>query len=233
MTGGMEMVYEDWKDRTGGFERIDARGAAGNILGKIRERAEPLPAGQGLEVVQSFEPVSLYGVLGTLGFEHHTEKASDDEYRVYFYRTVAKGGQAEGPKRPMGLASYPLIDEGLGDVASEFWELTWNSDHRYLDHGTRLLLSLSNALGAGRGRQALRELMKAYADGVDSRAFDDVFEQVAWNMGIGYFSSEILPSQVFQAYRTIKRMEKDGKGRGEINAALEERFGYGTKENGC
>lgn len=225
------MSYEDWKDRIVNFERIDARGAAGNILGKIRERATALPAGQGIEVIQSFEPTSLYGVLGAIGFEHHTEKASDDEYHVYFYRT--EGGPSEGPKRPMGLASYSLIDGGLGDVASEFWELTWDSDDRYLDYSTRLLLSLSNALGAGRGRQALRELMKAYANGVDSRAFDDVFEQVAWNMGIGYFSSEILPSQVFQAYRAIKQMEKQGKDRGEIVGALKERFGYGIKENGC
>lgn len=182
-------------------------------------------------MIQSFEPTSLYGVLGALGFEHHTEKVSDDEYHVCFYRT--EGGPSGGPKRPIGLASYPIVDERLGDIASEFWKLTWNSDRRYLDYGTRLLLSLSNALGAGRGRQALRELMKAYANGVDSRAFDDVFEQVAWNMGIGYFSSEILPSQVFQAYRTIKQMEKQGEEREEIVWALKERFGYGTKENGC
>ena len=50
----------------------------------------------------------------------------------------------------------------------------------------RLLLSLANAVGAGRNRQAIREILKAYANGLDSRALDDVFEQFAWNMGIGY-----------------------------------------------
>lgn len=226
------MAYEDWKDRTGDFEIIDVRGAAGSILGKIRERASALKAGEGIEVVQSFEPTSLYGVLERMGFEHHTEKVSEDEYRVFFYRTEVRGpGDVRG--RPIGLSNYPIIDEDLGRIATEFWGLTWQDGNRYLDYNTRLLLSMSNAIGAGRDRQALRELMKAYANGIDSRAFDDVFEQVAWNMGIGYFSSEILLSPAFQAYKTIKRMEKDGKGREEINAALKERFGYGTKEKGC
>ena len=70
----------------------------------------------------------------------------------------------------------------------------------------------------------MRELLKAYANGIDSRAFDDVFEQLAWNMGIGYFSSEIAPSPLFQAYKTIKQMEKQGKDRETINQALKEKF---------
>ena len=43
-------------------------------------------------------------------------------------------------------------------------------------------------------------------------------------MGIGFFSSEIAPSPLFRAYKTIKQMEKQGKDRGEINHALRERF---------
>lgn len=43
-------------------------------------------------------------------------------------------------------------------------------------------------------------------------------------MGIGYFSSEIAPSPLFQAYKTIKQMEKQGKDRSEINKALKEKF---------
>ena len=40
---------------------------------------------------------------------------------------------------------------------------------------------------------------------------DDVFELLAWNQGIGYFSSEIGPSTLFAAYKTIKNMEKQEK----------------------
>ena len=70
------------------------------------------------------------------------------------------------------------------------------------------MLSLTNAVGAGRMRQATREFMKAYIHGLDSAALDDVFELLAWNQGIGYFSSEIGPSTLFAAYKTIKNMRE-------------------------
>ena len=41
----------------------------------------------------------------------------------------------------------------------------------------------------------------------------------------GYFSSEIGPSTLFAAYKTIKHMEKQGKERGEICETLKEKFG--------
>ena len=88
-----------------------------------------------------------------------------------------------------------------------------------------MLLSLTNAVGAGRMRQATRELVKAYIHGLDSAALDDVFELLAWNQGIGYFSSEIAPSTLFKAYKTIKNAESKGKGRNEIKAVLMENFG--------
>ena len=74
-------------------------------------------------------------------------------------------------------------------------------------------------------RQATRELVKAYIHGLDSAALDDVFELIAWNQGIGYFSSEIGPSTLFAAYKTIKNMEKRGAERKDICEALEEKFG--------
>ena len=86
--------------------------------------------------------------------------------------------------------------------------MTWNDENRFLDYETRLLLSLTNAVGAGRMRQATRELVKGYIHGIDSRALDDVFELLVWNQGIGYFSSEIGPSTLFKAYKTIKKWRK-------------------------
>ncbi len=106
-----------------------------------------------------------------------------------------------------------------------FWDLTWNDEHRHLPYEIRLLLSLTNAVGAGRMRQATRELVKAYIHGLDSAALDDVFELLAWNQGIGYFSSEIGPSTLFASYKTIKNMEKQGKERAEICETLKEKFG--------
>ena len=183
------------------------------------------PVGAGIEIVQSFDPIPLYEVMEGLGFEHFTSQRGDAEYHAFFYRTEEKTEEKDIPMRPAALTNMPLIDEGLGNIAVNFWDLTWNDDKRYLPYETRLLLSLTNAVGAGRMRQATRELVKAYINGLDSAALDDVFELLAWNQGIGYFSSEIGPSTLFAAYKTIKRMEKQGKERAEICEALKEKFG--------
>ena len=218
------MDYSEWKDKTDGFKKVDVRGAYGNFLDGIKKQAAALPEGEGMEIVQTFEPIPLYEVMEILGYEHHTEKTADNEYHAYFYRVEEKGDISDIPERPAVITNYPMIDEKLGELAVEFWDLTWSDENRFLDYNTRLLLSLANAVGAGRKRQAMRELLKAYKNGIDSRALDDVFEQFAWNMGIGFFSSEIAPSPLFQAYKLIKQMERQGKSREEINAVLKEKF---------
>lgn len=136
-----------------------------------------------------------------------------------------KQDNGEIPMRPATLTNMPLIDEELGKVAVQFWDLTWNDKKRHLPYEIRLLLSLTNAVGAGRMRQATRELVKAYIHGLDSAALDDVFELLAWNQGVGYFSSEIGPSTLFAAYKTIKNMERKGNSREEIAAVLMEKYG--------
>ena len=219
------MSYNEWKDKTARFKRIDVRGAQGNFFPGLKMQAMKLAAGEGMEVVQSFEPVPLYEVMEDLGFEHHTDKVNDAEFHAYFYRTTVKEANKDIPMRPYALTNMPLIDNDLANVAVEFWDLTWNDNRRHLPYETRLLLSLANAVGAGRMRQATRELVKAYIHGLDSAALDDVFELFAWNQGIGYFSSEIGPSTLFQAYKTIKQMEKKGTSRSEICETLKEKFG--------
>ena len=219
------MSYTDWEDKTDGFKKIDVRGIQGNFFQGIKKHAMNTPAGEGLEIVQSFDPVPLYEVMEGLGFEHFTEQKSEAEYHAYFYRAEIREEEKDIPMRPAALTNMPLIDKKLGNIAVGFWDLTWNDDNRYLPYETRLLLSLTNAVGAGRMRQATRELVKAYIHGLDSEALDDVFELLAWNQGIGYFSSEIGPSTLFAAYKTIKTMEKQGKARGEICEALKEKFG--------
>ena len=219
------MSYADWKDKAASFKKIDVRGVQGNFFPGLKQQALQVPVGAGLEIVQSFDPIPLYEVMEGLGFEHHTRQAGETEYHAYFYRAEMKQEEQDIPMRPAALTNMPLIDEGLGKVAVEFWDLTWNDQKRHLPYEIRLLLSLTNAVGAGRMRQATRELVKAYIHGLDSAALDDVFELLAWNQGIGYFSSEIGPSTLFQAYKTIKHMEKQGRERGEICRTLKEKFG--------
>ena len=214
-----------WDDKKQTFKTIDVRGIQGNFFQGLKRQAEKLEVGQGLEIIQSFDPIPLYEVMEDLGFEHTTEQKDTGEYHANFYRIEKKEADKDIPMRPAALTNMPLIDDELGKVAVEFWDLTWNDEKRYLPYETRLLLSLTNAVGAGRMRQATRELVKAYIHGLDSRALDDVFELLAWNQGIGYFSSEIGPSTLFKAYKTIKNMEKQGKQRQEICEVLKEKFG--------
>ncbi len=219
------MSYSDWKDKTTEFKRIDVRGIQGNFFQGLKKQAMGIPAGEGLEIIQSFDPLPLYEVMEGLGYEHHTEQTGEAEFHAFFYRREVKQEEKDIPMRPAALTNMPLIDEGLGKVAVEFWDLTWNDTHRHLPYEMRLLLSLANAVGAGRMRQATRELVKAYIHGLDSAALDDVFELLAWNQGIGFFSSEIGPSTLFQAYKTIKNMEKQGADRSRICDTLKEKFG--------
>lgn len=219
------MSYTDWKNKTGEFKTIDVRGIQGNFFQGLKSQAAALPVDAGITIIQSFDPIPLYEVMEGLGFEHHTERRGDAEFHAYFYRTEIRREEKDIPMRPAALTNMPLIDEELGNIAVSFWDLTWNDSHRHLPYEMRLLLSLTNAVGAGRMRQATRELVKAYIHGLDSAALDDVFELLAWNQGIGYFSSEIGPSTLFAAYKTIKRMEKQGKARSEIADVLKEQFG--------
>lgn len=219
------MGYEEWKDKIGTFRKVDVRGMQGNFFPGLRKLATGIAIKEGFEVIQSFDPIPLYEVMESFGFEHYTEKASDNEYHAYFYRVEIKNESDGFPMRPVALTNMPLIDNELGNIAVSFWDLTWNDDKRHLPYETRLLLSLMNAVGAGRMRQATRELVKAYIHGLDSAALDDVFELIAWNQGIGYFSSEVGPSTLFQAYKAIKHMEAKGNSHEEISALLKEKFG--------
>lgn len=222
--------YEEWKDKKKDFFKVDVRHVQGNFFPGLQRRAMTLKAGEGIEVIQTFEPYPLYKEMDMLGYIHHTEKLAENEFHVWFYRTEEKEPEGSGPYRPLALLNYPMIDEDLGRIAADFWQATWQSEKRTLPYEMRLLLSLTNAVGAGRMRQAVRELVKAYIYGLESAALDDVFELLAWNQGIGFFSSEIGPSLLFQAYKMIKTQEQRGISREEICTEIKEKFGEKNQE---
>ena len=84
------MSYENWKDKISTFEVMDVRGKKMDFFPALKAKAAALNNGEGLHIIQTFEPVPLYPVLALMGFEHHTEKVSGSEYHVWFYR-VKKG----------------------------------------------------------------------------------------------------------------------------------------------
>ena len=158
------MNYENWKNKAQGFQTVDVRHIQGSFFEGLKKRAEALEVGEGLHIIQTFEPHPLYAVMEGLGYEHHTEQRSEAEFHVWFCRVEKKEGDSSAPFKPLALLNYPMIDEKLGQIAVDFWETTWQSEKRVLPYETRLLLSLTNAVGAGRMRQAARELVKAYIE---------------------------------------------------------------------
>ena len=218
-----------WQDKKSTFAEIDVRDLTGNFLPMILHKAQQVNLGNGICIIQNFEPKPLYSALEDLGFQHETEKISEDEYRVYFYRTEMKTityeTGADMPFKPTAIVNYKVIDNILAGTVVDFWGQIWGNEESAIDLKTKLLLSMSNAVGASRFRQATRELIKAYSLGVTIEELDELFSLFAWNQGIGHFSSEIGPSTVFGVYKHIKKREKAGLDRRSILDEIMEKFG--------
>jgi alkylhydroperoxidase/carboxymuconolactone decarboxylase family protein YurZ len=227
-------MAKDWENRKESFTVVDVRKLGGNFLPGLLSKAGKVEVDDGMCVVQSFEPIPLYSAMADLGFEHLTEKISDSEYRAYFYRTEKKEesftGVGDMPLKPTAILNFKKIDNSLADVVVNFWNLIWGKQNSAIDQKTKLLLSLANGVGAGRYRQATRELVKAYALGVTAAELDELFSLFVWNGGVGTFASEIGPSSLFGAYQLIKTLEDRGKSREEVMNALLEKFGEKNPE---
>jgi hypothetical protein len=224
-----KIQMNDWNSLKSDFEVRDVRKLKGNFLPSILKKAQALPEGKGICIIQSFEPIPLYSALAELGYEHETEKVSEIEYRVYFYRRTVTDpglpGSEELPFKPTAIVNFNTIDPKLADVVVNFWNHIWGQEDGAIEMKTRLLLSLANGVGAGRMRQAVREFVKAYSIGVSSAEFDELFAMFAWNQGVGYFASEIGPSALFAAYKLVKTLEEKETPRDEIVKKLLDRFG--------
>jgi hypothetical protein len=227
-------MTKDWENKKERFDRIDVREVTGNFLPGLLARAGRIEVGEGVCVIQGFEPIPLYSAMADLGFEHHTEKISDGEYRVYFYRIEKRDptfkDTGDMPLKPTAMLNFKKIDNALTGTVVQFWNLIWGKENPAIDLKTKLLLSLANGVGAGRFRQATRELVKAYALGVSIAELDELFSLFVWNGGVGNFASEIGPSSLFGAYQLIKTLESKGKPRSEVMEVLLEKFGEKNPE---
>ena len=53
------MSYENWKDKIGTFEVMDVRGKKMEFFPALKAKAAALKNGEGLHIIQTFEPVPL------------------------------------------------------------------------------------------------------------------------------------------------------------------------------
>jgi alkylhydroperoxidase/carboxymuconolactone decarboxylase family protein YurZ len=227
-------MKKEWESRKESFPSLDFRKATENFLPGLLKRAAATSKGEGFRIIQTFEPLPLYSALGEMGFEHLTEKVTDQEYHVWFCRTeerdptYAEAGDL--PLKPTAILNFKKISDNMAGLAVNFWQEIWNKETPALDLKTKLLLSLANGVGAGRFRQATRELIKAYALGLTIPEMDEMFSLFAWNGGMGTFASEIGPSPLFGAYQLIKEMEGRKQGHSAIMKALLEKFGESNSQ---
>jgi alkylhydroperoxidase/carboxymuconolactone decarboxylase family protein YurZ len=225
-------MEKEWENKKDTFKVVDVRKLTGNFLPMILKKAGEVEIGNGLCIVQSFEPIPLYSAMSELGFDHITNKVSDTEYKVYFCKTKNTTDNKDMPLKPTAILNLKKIDNSLADISVNFWTLIWGQEKSSIDQKTKLLLSLANGVGAGRYRQAARELVKAYSIGVTIAELDELFSLFVWNQGVGNFASEIGPSALFGAYQLIKNMENKGESREDITKALLEKFGEDNPDVG-
>jgi uncharacterized protein (DUF2249 family) len=81
----------------GGEVVLDVRpiiSSGSDPLKVILKTVKELKEGEALHLVNSFEPIPLYSVLGQRGFEHFTRRGNGD-WHVYFYRKQAVTGSSQ------------------------------------------------------------------------------------------------------------------------------------------
>ena len=219
-------MEKEWLKNKNDFIEMDVRGIKGNFLPAILKKAGMLKKGEGIKIVQNFEPIPLYSTMEEMGFEYVTEKQAKGEYTVFFYRIEEKAGNlSDLPLKPIVMTKYADIDTTLADLTVNFWKLIWSKENPAIELKMKFLLSLANAVGSKRFRQATRELIKAYYLGVTVEQMDELFSLFVWNQGMGHFSSEIAQSPLFMAYQFIKKSEKNGLAKKDIMEKLKEKFG--------
>ncbi len=224
---------KNWLKQKENFFVFDVRALKGNFLLAILKKAKNIAVGEGIKIIQNFEPIPLYSTMENIGFEYHTERIQNDIYASYFYRTeIIEANDTELPLKPIVMPRYADIDNTIADLTVNFWNNIWNKPKPAIELKTKFLLSLSNAVGSGRMKQATRELIKAYFLGVTVEQLDELFSLFIWNQGIGHFSSEMAQSSLFKVYLVIKNAEKKGKNKKEIMAAINEKFGEKNSETG-
>lgn len=76
----------DWYSQKNNFSVIDVRHDEQDPFLKITNAAKTTNKGDGLILIQKFEPLPLIHYLSKNGFEYYTEKINDTEYKVYFYK---------------------------------------------------------------------------------------------------------------------------------------------------
>ncbi|WP_248515124.1 DUF2249 domain-containing protein [Salinarchaeum laminariae] len=71
-------------------DRLDAREIDGEPFGTITAALDDLAPGESLLLINTFEPVPLYGVLDERGFAHDATRVDEEEWHVEITNSTAE-----------------------------------------------------------------------------------------------------------------------------------------------
>ncbi len=80
-----------WMDHISHWDTLDVRDQAGDPFNIIVENTEKLRHGEGILLIQKFEPLPLLNFMRLQGFDSFIKKQDTDQYYIYLYKT--KGDQ--------------------------------------------------------------------------------------------------------------------------------------------
>lgn len=69
-------------DQQDGVQELDVRDVDGEPFGHIMDALDDIGESEALRLVNSFEPVPLYGVLTENGYEYDADQVADEEWHV-------------------------------------------------------------------------------------------------------------------------------------------------------
>ena len=69
-------------DTAGEMPTLDVRAFEGEPFGRIMSAVEELDSDDTLLLINSFEPVPLFDVLESSGYEYASEQVADDEWHI-------------------------------------------------------------------------------------------------------------------------------------------------------
>ena len=79
-------THIEWESKKDKFEKLDIRSSGDNPFNKIVEKSKQIKKDEGFILIQKFEPAPMIKMLTKEGFEHLSEKKSDNEFWVYFHK---------------------------------------------------------------------------------------------------------------------------------------------------
>jgi len=114
-----EELIVAWQDRKEDFEIFDARKLS-DPFDAILKKSNEIEEDDGFKLIQQFEPKPMIKMLSEMGFEHVTDKKSDDEVWTYLYKKISEKDEKENISSKIDVViqsatpvAYPVITKLL------------------------------------------------------------------------------------------------------------------------